>query len=79
MYYFLKIKESLNLGGGGGALNEPKANGSRVLRVLVVGEALLFGRAKRAAGERPSERRATDPPLSRLLSRVYFSRYPQNG
>ena len=36
-------------------------------------QALLFGRAKRAAGERASERR------SACLSRVYFSRYPPNG
>ena len=36
-------------------------------------QALLFGRAKRAAGERASERR------SACLSRVYFSRYPLNG
>ena len=36
-------------------------------------QALLFGRAKRAKMGREK------PPLSRLLSRVYVSRYPPNG
>ena len=41
-------------------------------------QALLFGRAKRAARERVSERGSCEG-RSRLLSRVYFSLYPPNG
>ena len=40
---------------------------------LACEQALLFGRAKRAARARASVQ------LWRLLSRVYFSRYPPNG
>ena len=43
--------------------------------LLACEQALLFGQAKQAARERASEWQS--PPLSRLLSRVYFSRYPQ--
>ena len=58
--YFLKIKESLNLEGG--ALNEPKASGSRVLRVLVVRKLSYLGERSeprenaRASGERGAPR-----------------------
>ena len=50
---------------------------------LACEQALLFGRAKRAAREGASERRmregpAVASPLA-CLSRVYFSRYPPNG
>ena len=55
--------------------------------VAVVGEkiaceqALLFGRAKRAASERRSREGPAPAVASPLacLSRVYFSRYPPNG
>ena len=52
---------------------------------LACEQALLFGRAKRAARERASERRSREGPppavasLLACLSRVYFSRYPPNG
>ena len=48
-------------------------------------QALLFGRAKRAKGERAREPRSREGPLPAVasplacLSRVYFSRYPPNG
>ena len=44
---------------------------------LTCEQVLLFGRAKRAARERVSERERREGP--RFLSRVYFSRYPPNG
>ena len=46
-------------------------------------QALIFGREKRAAQERVSERRGREGPLPPFgtplacLSRIYFSRYPQ--
>ena len=43
---------------------------------LTCEQVLLFGRAKRAARERVSERERREGP--RFLSRVYFSRYPPN-
>ena len=48
-------------------------------------QALLFGRAKRAARERAIEPRSREGPPPAVasplacLSRVYFSRYPPNG
>ena len=48
-------------------------------------QALIFGREKRAAQERVSERRGREVPLPPFgtplacLSLVYFSRYPPNG
>ena len=55
----------------------------RAALLLACEQALLFGRAKRAARERASERRSREGPAVAsplaCLSRVYFSQYPPNG